>query len=100
MDNSEGLPSTHDQDPTVCTPNTMSSSSITVLAEAINSLKPIKSRDYYVSIFDPSIHDIDVWCSEVDHAILANGWGNQECLSYVASCLKGDAKIWLNEWVT
>ncbi|CAH2108826.1 unnamed protein product [Euphydryas editha] len=100
VDNSEGLPSTHDQDPTVRSSDTMSTPSITILAEAIKSLSSSKSRDYYVSTFDPSIHDIDLWCSEVDRAMTANGWGDQECLSRVASCLKGDAKIWLNEWVT
>lgn len=100
VDNSESLHSIHDQNPTVRSSDTISVSPITVLTEAIKSLRSSKSRDYYVSTFDPSIHDIDLWCTEVDRAMTANDWGDHECLSRVAACLKGDAKIWLNEWVT
>lgn len=100
VDNSEGPPSTRDHVPAVGSSNTTSDSSVNVLAEAIKSLQTIKSRDYYVSNFDPTLHDIDLWCSEVDRAMTTNHWSDQECLSRVASCLKGDAKIWLNEWVS
>lgn len=69
------------------------------LAEAIKSLKPSHSQ-YYVSNFDPTLHDIKSWCEEVERARDLNAWGDRECLSRVASCLKGDAKSWLSEWVT
>uniref|UniRef100_A0A2H1WBQ7 SFRICE_019665 n=1 Tax=Spodoptera frugiperda TaxID=7108 RepID=A0A2H1WBQ7_SPOFR len=75
-------------------------STVTMLAEALRSLQPTRSHNYYVSNFDPNIHDIDAWCEEVDRAAIANAWRDHECLSRVASCLKGDAKVWLNEWVT
>lgn len=71
-----------------------------ILVDAIKSLNPARSHNYYVSCFDPSIHDIDAWCQEVDRARLINGWNDYECLSRVAGCLKGDSKAWLHEWVT
>lgn len=46
---------------------------ITMLADAIRSLQPNRSCSYYVSNFDPHIHDIDAWCEEVDRALAANG---------------------------
>lgn len=67
---------------------------------AIKTLQPVKSQHYFVSNFDPSINNIEAWCEEVDRARDANGWSDHECLSRVASCLKGDAKVWLGEWVT
>lgn len=78
------------------------------IVDAIRSINPGRTNyfDVYVqttkllSNFDPSIHDVDSWCDEVDRAQLANRWTDQECLSRVAGCLKGDAKTWLNEWVT
>lgn len=70
------------------------------LMEAIRSAQPMKSQSYFISNFDPSIHNIEVWCAEVDRARVSNEWSDQECLSRVGSCLKGDAKVWLNEWVT
>lgn len=51
----------------------MSASSFTILADAYKSLSPITSRDYYVSIFDPSGHDIDLWYLDVDRDMSANG---------------------------
>lgn len=70
------------------------------LIEAIKTVRPEKSHSYFVSNFDPAIHNIDVWCEEVDRARDVNCWTDHECLSRVASCLKGDAKVWLSEWVT
>lgn len=70
------------------------------IVEAIKSTQPVRSQQYFVSNFDPSINNIDAWCGEVDRAREANGWSDHECLSRVASCLKGDAKIWMMEWVT
>lgn len=67
------------------------------LSIAINKVKP---HNYYVSNFDPAVHSFETWCDEVERAKLVNNWGDLECLSRVAHCLKGDAKTWLNEWVT
>lgn len=75
-------------------------SSAQAIVDAIHSIIPGRSQNYYISNFDPSIHDIDAWCSEVDRAQVANLWDDRECLSRVAGCLKGDARVWLNEWVT
>lgn len=72
----------------------------TALMQAIKTMQPSKSQHYYVSNFDPSINNIEVWCEEVDRAREANGWNDHECLSRVAMCLKGDAKVWLGEWVS
>ncbi|XP_072936162.1 uncharacterized protein [Epargyreus clarus] len=74
----------------------VSSALVELLGTAIKN----KSQNYFVSNFDPLIHDIAVWCEEVERAKVANGWGDTECLSRVSNCLKGDAKTWLNEWVT
>lgn len=60
----------------------------------------ITPRNYYVSNFDPVLHDINAWFEEVDRARLINRWDDMECLSRVAGFLKGDAKTWLNEWST
>jgi hypothetical protein len=70
------------------------------LVEAIKSAQPMRSHKYFVSNFDPTIHNINSWCEEVERAREANDWSNYECLSRVAGCLKGDAKVWLTEWVT
>ncbi|XP_075990109.1 uncharacterized protein LOC142985747 [Anticarsia gemmatalis] len=70
------------------------------LADFITSVIPNKSHKYFVSNFDPAINDIEVWCEEVERAKTTNGWGDSECLSRVSNCLKGDARTWLNEWVT
>lgn len=68
--------------------------------KAIHSLKYGSTRDYYVSNFDPNIHDVDAWFDEVDRAQILNKWNDAECLSRIGHCLKGDAKYWLNDWVT
>ncbi|XP_072945682.1 uncharacterized protein [Epargyreus clarus] len=68
--------------------------------QAIKTMQPSRSQHYYVSNFDPSINSIEAWCEEVDRARETNGWNDHECLSRVASCLKGDARVWLGEWVS
>lgn len=70
------------------------------IVEAVRSAQPVRSEKYFVSNFDPTINSIDAWCDEVERARAANGWNDHECLSRVASCLKGDARIWLTEWIT
>lgn len=67
---------------------------------AIQSLRTVSSHNYYISNFDPSIHDVDTWFAEVNRAKLVNRWDDYECLSRIGNCLKGDAKVWLNEWVS
>ncbi|CAG9123135.1 unnamed protein product [Plutella xylostella] len=71
-----------------------------VLADLLSTISGSKPQHYYVSNFDPKIHDVDAWCEEVDRAQIANKWSDKECLARVAGCLKGDANQWLNEWVT
>lgn len=69
------------------------------LADALIAIRT-KPQNYYVSNFDPAIHNFEVWCDEVERARLVNQWTDLECLSRVANCLKGDARSWLNEWTT
>jgi hypothetical protein len=71
-----------------------------VIADALVTFNQTKPQNYYVSNFDPSIHNFEAWCSEVERARSVNRWSELECLSRVAHCLKGDAKTWLNEWTT
>lgn len=71
------------------------------LADAIGLLVSSKrSNSYYVSNFDPATNNFEVWCNEVERARLTNRWDDSECFSRVAHCLRGDAKVWLNEWST
>lgn len=72
------------------------------IIDAIRSINTTvrSNQSYYISNFDPSIHDIDTWCEEVDRAKSTNYWNDNECLSRIGNCLKGDARTWLNEWVT
>uniref|UniRef100_A0A2H1V610 SFRICE_033506 n=1 Tax=Spodoptera frugiperda TaxID=7108 RepID=A0A2H1V610_SPOFR len=67
---------------------------------ALSSLLQVRSKHYYISNFDPSLHDFDVWCAEVDRGRNLNGWDDHECLGRIGGCLRGDAKTWLNHWVT
>lgn len=67
---------------------------------ALSALTKVRSNHYFISNFDPSVNDIDSWCIEVDRARDANNWDDNECLSRIANCLKGDARSWLNQWVT
>lgn len=67
---------------------------------ALSALLKAKSQNFYISPFDPSIHDFDVWCDEVDRARVINDWEDRECLGRIGTCLRGDAKSWLNDWVT
>ncbi|XP_028169740.1 uncharacterized protein LOC114359509 [Ostrinia furnacalis] len=78
--------------------DTSSASATQALADALIAINRVKSQNYYVSNFDPAVNDFEVWCDEVERARLANHWEDSECLSRVANCLKGDAKLWLNEW--
>lgn len=70
------------------------------LIVALSALTKVRSTHYYISNFDPSLHDIDSWCEEVERARNINNWDDNECLSRIANCLKGDARSWLNDWVT
>lgn len=70
------------------------------IANAINAITQVRSTSFYISSFDPSLHNFDVWCDEVDHVRILNGWDDRECLARIGNCLKGDARVWLNEWVT
>lgn len=69
------------------------------LVSAISAI-PVRSKHLFISNFDPSLHDFDSWCSEVDHVKHINTWDDRECLARVGNCLIGDAKLWLNEWVS
>lgn len=93
------LPNTHLSTPQVNSSELSTSDPTKYLVDALRSLQPIRTQNYFVSNFDPSIHNIDAWCEEVDRARETNGWSDCECLSRIGSCLKGDAKTWLNEWV-
>lgn len=68
------------------------------LIDALKAVHPVRSNQYYVSDFDPSIHDAYAWCDEVDRARSRNQWDEKECLARVGSLLKGDARSWLREW--
>ncbi|KAH9641049.1 hypothetical protein HF086_006329 [Spodoptera exigua] len=72
------------------------------LIDAIRSINTTvrSNQAYFISNFDPSVNDIDTWCEEVDRAKVSNNWTDNECLSRIGNCLKGDSKTWLNEWVT
>lgn len=71
------------------------------IADAISIALPAsRIHIFYVSNFDPNIHNIEVWCQVVDRAKQINNWDDYKCVSLVSGCLKGDAKVWLNEWVT
>lgn len=69
------------------------------LVNAISALNTVRPNQYYVSDFDPAIHDIKVWCDEVDRAVLRNRWDDHECLARIGNCLKGEARSWLSQWV-
>lgn len=70
------------------------------IVDALSSMIQVRSKHYYISNFDPSVHDFDVWCAEVDQGRELNHWDDRECLGRIGSCLRGDAKTWLNDWVT
>lgn len=71
-----------------------------MLAEAFISINSENTQKYFVSNFDPTIHGKNPWCEEVEQARTSNNWSDSECLSLVSICPKGDARTWLNEWVT
>lgn len=58
------------------------------------------SQHFYISNFDPNLHKITDWCAEVDRAQALNNWNDFKCLSRIGNRLKGEACLWLNEWVT
>lgn len=61
-----------------------------------SSLKP----NCYISSFDPNLHNIDDWCVEVERAKSLYNWDDYECLSRIGNCFKGEARSWLDKWVT
>lgn len=71
-------------------------------SSALRSINTVvrSNQPYYVSNFDPSLHNFDVWCQEVDRAKNVNNWNDNECFSRIGNCLKGDARAWLDEWVS
>lgn len=70
------------------------------LVGALTSLLQAKTGHYYISSFDPDLHDFDAWCAEVDRGRELNRWSDHECLSRIGSCLKGEARTWLIEWTS
>lgn len=72
----------------------------TRIVGALMALSKVRSQNDFVSPFDPSVHDFDAWSAEVDRAKELNGWDDRECLGRIGGSLRGDAKSWLNEWVT
>lgn len=70
------------------------------IVSALSLLLQAKPSHYYISNFDPNVHDFDVWCAEVDRGRELNRWDDHECLSRIGGCLKGDARTWLNDWVS
>lgn len=72
------------------------------IVDAIRSINYAgrSSQHFYISNFDPNLHNFDDWCAEVDRAKSCNKWNDYECLSRIGNCLKGDARSWLNEWVS
>lgn len=97
-----GCPAATERQDSVAAPHgDTSSAEVTErIVGTLSSLLQVRPTHYYISNFDPQIHDFDVWCTEVDRARERNRWADNECLSRVANCLKGDARSWLNEWVT
>lgn len=93
---------------TLSIPGNMSQSSTDAVIEvadklvtAINAINPVRSNNQiYISSFDPTYNDFIVWCDEVDHLRNIHRWDERECLARIGNCLKGDARIWLNEWRT
>lgn len=69
------------------------------IVDVLSSLVQMRSNRYYISNFDPSLHEFDAWCSEVDRGREINRWDDRECLSRVANFLRGDSRTWLNDWV-
>lgn len=70
------------------------------LVGALTSLLQARPSHYYISSFDPNVHDFDAWCAEVDRGRELNRWADHECLSRIGSCLKGDARTWLSDWTS
>ncbi|XP_046959634.1 uncharacterized protein LOC124529771 [Vanessa cardui] len=64
------------------------------------SCAQVRSNRYFVSDFDPSVHDFDTWCDEVERARILNQWGDKECLARIGHCLKGESRTWLSQWTS
>ncbi|RVE43623.1 hypothetical protein evm_011707 [Chilo suppressalis] len=65
------------------------------IVDAIRSINSVRSNQhFYISNFDPKLHNIDDWCEEVERAKCLNNWNDYECLSRIGNCLKGDAQTW------
>lgn len=62
------------------------------LVSAISSTMTQVRSNIYISNFDPTVNDFDLWCSEVDHVRIINRWDDRECLARIGGCLKGDAR--------
>lgn len=86
----------------VSTPTDRDGNATDRIIDAIRSINTTvrSNQSYYISNFDPCINDIETWCEEVDRAKVLNNWNDNECLSRIGNCFKGDARMWLNEWVT
>ncbi|CAG4985989.1 unnamed protein product [Parnassius apollo] len=83
----------------------VAASEVSVTDRIVDAICSISNRvrsdqNYFISCFDPSLHNISDWCEEVDRAKLSNNWSDHECLARIGNCLKGDARLWLREWVT
>lgn len=70
------------------------------LIDALKAVTAVRSNHYYISDFDPNIHDVSAWCDEVDRARSQNQWDEKECLARVGLSLKGDARSWLRDWTS
>jgi len=68
-------------------------------AEAVAPKIQVRTARYYISEFDPDINDFGAWCDEVEEAKTLNDWTDRECLSRVASNLRGASRSWLRDWV-
>lgn len=64
------------------------------------SCAQVRSNRYFVSDFDPSVHDFDTWCDEVEKARISNCWDDRECLARIGHCLKGESRTWLSQWTS
>lgn len=79
----------------VSTPTDRDGNATDRIIDAIRSINTTvrSNQSYYISNFDPCINDIDTWCEEVDRAKVLNNWNDNECLSRIGNCFKGDARM-------
>ncbi|CAK1599244.1 unnamed protein product [Parnassius mnemosyne] len=69
------------------------------LLTAIGSTQ-VRSNRYFVSDFDPNVHDFDTWCDEVERARISNHWDDRECFARIGHCFKGESRTWLSQWTS